>query len=55
MTAEQASKLLEEVIYERVVSFIDTELLFAFEHELWFAYDVAGAADEEDGSIDAAQ
>jgi len=48
MTPDQASKLLEEVIYERVVSFIDTELLFAFEQELWFAYDVAGCADEED-------
>ena len=44
----QASKLLEEVIYERVLDFIDLDGLFAFERELWCAYDDAGVADEAD-------
>ena len=44
----QASKLLDEVIYERVVGYIDVEGLFQFEQELWFAFDEAGCASEED-------
>ncbi|HTL35849.1 MAG TPA: hypothetical protein VL326_22120 [Kofleriaceae bacterium] len=48
LAPEQAGKLLEEVIYERVLSFVDLEGLFDFERELWCAYDEAGVADEED-------
>jgi hypothetical protein len=45
---DQASKLLDEVIYERVMSFIDLEGLFLFEQELWSAFDEAGCADDGD-------
>lgn len=34
---EQASKLLDDVIYERVLRHIDIEGLHAFEIELWLA------------------
>jgi hypothetical protein len=48
MQPDQASKLLDEVIYERVLSFVDLDGLFEFERELWCAYDEAGVADEVD-------
>ena len=41
---DQASKLLDEVVYERVLGFIDLDGLFDFERELWCAYDEAGIA-----------
>ena len=46
LTPDQASKLLDEVVYERVLGFVDLEGLFAFERELWNAYDEAEVADE---------
>lgn len=46
MTPEQASKLLDEVIYERVVRHIDVDGLHRFELELWLALqEVTGATD----------
>ena len=48
MAPDQASKLLDEVIYERVLGFIDVDGLYDFERELWCAYDEAGIADEDD-------
>jgi hypothetical protein len=46
MTPEHAGKLLDAVIYERVLEFIDVEGLHAFELELWLALqDVSGATD----------
>jgi len=48
LTPEKANQLLEEVVYERVVGFIDLEGLFDFERELWCAYDDTEVADEEE-------
>jgi hypothetical protein len=46
MSPEQAGKLLDEVIYERVLRHIDIEALHAFELELWLALqEVTGATD----------
>jgi hypothetical protein len=39
---EQASKLLDDVIYERVLKHIDIEGLHAFELELWVALQDCG-------------
>lgn len=46
MTPEQASKLLDEVVYERVVGCIDFDALFQFEQELWHALYECGLDDE---------
>ena len=44
-----AGKLLEEVIYERVLSFIDLDGLFEFEQQLWLALGESGIAEAEVG------
>ncbi|HEX5061085.1 MAG TPA: hypothetical protein VFV99_17085 [Kofleriaceae bacterium] len=48
MAPDQASKLLDEMVYERVLGFIDLDGLYDFERELWCAYDEAGIADEDE-------
>ena len=42
-----ASKLLEEVIYERVLSFVDLDGLYDFEQQLWLAVGESGIAEDE--------
>jgi hypothetical protein len=42
-----AGKLLEEVIYERVLSFIDLDGLYEFEQQLWLAVGESGIAEDE--------
>jgi hypothetical protein len=42
LSSEQATKLLDDLIYERVLSFIDLDGLFGFEQELWCAYEELG-------------
>lgn len=59
LTPERAAKLLEEVVYERVLSFLDLDELYRFEQELWFALgecgiDEAAIADEAKAMIDRA-
>jgi hypothetical protein len=44
LSAEQATKLLDDLVYERVLSFIDLDGLFGFEQELWCAYEELGAS-----------
>ncbi len=48
LAPEHAAKLLDEVIYERVLSFIDLDALYEFEQELWCAYEEAGVTNTED-------
>lgn len=43
---EQAAKLLDELVYERVVECIDFDALFGFEQELWMALGDIGVADD---------
>ena len=42
-----ASKLLAEVIYERVLSFVDLDGLYEFEQQLWHAVAESGIAESE--------
>lgn len=42
-----AGRLLEEVIYERVLSFIDLDGLYEFEQQLWLAVGESGIAEDE--------
>ena len=54
---ELASKLLDEVLYERVLAFVHLPGLFAFEQELWFELQelgVAKAPDVAKAMVDAA-
>lgn len=44
---EQADRLLEEVIYERVLSCIDLDALLAFESELGCAFDQCGVVGDD--------
>ena len=47
LAPDKAGQLLDEVIYERVLSCIDLDGLFQFEQELWAAFDDCGFADED--------
>lgn len=47
IAADVASKLLDEVIYERVLSFVDLDGLFDFEQQLWHAVRESGIAENE--------
>jgi len=47
MSKEQATKLLEEVVYERVLACVQLMSLFRFELDLWVAVHEAGLGDEE--------
>ena len=49
LAPDVAGKLLEEVIYERVLSFIDLDGLHEFEQQLWLAVGESGIADAEVG------
>lgn len=42
-----ASKLLDEVIYERVLSFIDLDGLYDFEQQLWLAVGESDIPEDE--------
>ena len=46
LAPDKAGQLLDEVIYERVLGFIDLDGLFRFEQELWAAFDDCGFAEE---------
>jgi hypothetical protein len=45
--AQQASRLLDDVIYERVLAFVDLAALHRFELELWCSLGECGVADAE--------
>ncbi len=42
---EYATKLLEDLVYERVLGFLDLDGLYQFEQELWFALGECGVDD----------
>jgi len=42
-----ASKLLDGIIYERVLSFVDLDGLYDFEQQLWQAVGESGIAEDE--------
>lgn len=42
LTPERATKLLEDIVYERVLGFLDLDALYRFEQELWFALGECG-------------
>ena len=48
IAAEQASKLLDEIVYERVLSCIDLGALFHFELDLWIAVHECGQLSEDE-------
>jgi hypothetical protein len=48
LAPEHASKLLEDVLYERVLGCVDLEALFMIELDLWVALAERDAADEND-------
>ena len=47
LAPDKAGLLLDEVIYERVLAFIDLDGLFQFEQELWTAFDECGFSEED--------
>jgi hypothetical protein len=47
LAPDQASKLLEDVLYERVLGCIDLEALFMIEVDLWVALSECDVADEQ--------
>ena len=47
LAPDQASKLLDDVLYERVLGCIDLQALFMVEVDLWVALSDACIADEE--------
>jgi hypothetical protein len=49
VTTEHATKLLEEVVYERVLGFFDLDGLFNFEQELWLALGECGMSEDAIG------
>ena len=42
LAPEHAAKLLDEVVYERVLALVDLDGLYRFEQELWFAFHECG-------------
>ena len=49
ITPERATKLLDEVVYERVLGFLDLDGLFGFEQELWSALGECGVDEDHIG------
>ncbi|NVB83151.1 MAG: hypothetical protein HOV81_32555 [Kofleriaceae bacterium] len=46
ITPERATKLLDEIVFERVLGFVDLDGLFGFEQELWCALAECGLDDD---------
>lgn len=47
ITPERATKLLDEIVFERVLGFVDLDGLYRFEQELWCALGECGLDDDE--------
>lgn len=47
LAPEHASRLLDDVLYERVLACVDLEVLFLLETELWLALAQCEIADDE--------
>ena len=49
LTSERATKLLEEIVYERVLGYVDLDGLYNFEQELWLALGECGISEDAIG------